>query len=489
MKCTTILALVATIIASAEGIHLRKRTDGAPRVVGMETQRKTVSQPHKRDQLRRRGTVTATLDNEETLYFINATLGTPAQPLRLHLDTGSSDMWVNTAGSAQCSQKTRPCDLAGTYDANSSSTYEYVGSWFNISYVDGSGAAGDYATDTISVGGATLAGLQFGVGYSSSSAQGILGVGYPVGEVQVGRAGLPAYDNLPARMASSGATASPAFSLWLDDLAAGTGQVLFGGVDAARFAGPLRTLPVQRVGSLYAEFLVTLTGVSLGARPVAEGQALPVLLDSGSSLTYLPDSMAEAIYEEVSAQYDSAEGVAYVACSLASSSSDAVAFNFTSPVISVPMSELVLDVYASSSSSSGGGRRPRLADGRTEACLFGIAPAGGGAAVLGDTFLRSAYVVYDPGNDEVSLAQTRFGVAAGVSDVLEIGGAGAAAVPGATAVADPVAATGVGEATSTEGGLGLLSSGAAPGRGVGGGCGAGVAGLVAAVLGVGVVIF
>ncbi|ROW12322.1 hypothetical protein VMCG_00795 [Cytospora schulzeri] len=502
MKCTTLLALVATtMITSVEGINLRKRTDGAPRVVGMETQRKTVTNPHKRDQLRRRGTVTATLDNEETLYFVNATLGTPAQSLRLHLDTGSSDLWVNTPSSTQCSQESRPCDFSGTYDANSSSTYEYVGSWFNISYVDGSGAIGDYVTDTMSVGGVTLDDFQFGVGYTSSSSQGILGIGYTVNEVQVGRAQLSAYDNLPARMASSGNIASNAYSLWLNDLDANTGQILFGGVDTEQFTGSLYTLPVQREGSLYAEFLITLTGVSLleggddtddtdtTTTVIAEDQALPVLLDSGSSLTYLPDSMVEAIYKKVSAHYDSTEGVGYVACNLgrAGASSMSVDFNFTQPVISVGMDELVMDVYTSA------GKRPRFTDG-TEACLFGIAPAGEGSAVLGDTFLRSAYVVYDLDNDEISLAQTNFN-ATGSSNVLEIGsgdGDGDGAVPSATEVADPVVATGIGEATSTEGGLDLLS-GAVSGRGGGGlgfgvGCG-GWAALVACALGVGVVIF
>lgn len=479
MKCTTVLALLATLITSTEGINLQKRVDGAPRVVGMETQRKTTTQqPHKRDQLRRRGTVTATLDNEETLYFINATLGTPAQSLRLHLDTGSSDLWVNTASSTQCSQTSKPCDFAGTYDANSSSTYEFVGSWFNISYVDGSGAAGDYVTDTIAVGGTSLSDFQFGVGYTSSSSQGILGLGYPVNEVQVGRAQLSSYDNLPARLASDGTIASNAFSLWLNDLDAGTGQILFGGVDAARFEGELHTLPVQREGSLYAEFLITLTGVSLGDTAVAQDQALAVLLDSGSSLTYLPDSVTEAIYDQVSAHYDSSEGVAYVACDLATSSLGPLGFNFTSPVINVTMAELVLDVYTTS------GKRPRLSGG-AEACLFGIAPAGEGSSVLGDTFLRSAYVVYDLDNDEISLAQTVFNVTSGASDVLEIG-SGDGAVPSATAVADPVAATGIGAATSTEGGLGLLSGSAAGARPAVSGL---VASLVAVVMGVCVVMF
>ncbi|ROW17444.1 hypothetical protein VPNG_00946 [Cytospora leucostoma] len=479
MKCTTILALLGAIIASVEGIQLRKRTGGAPRVMSLETQRKPVTSPHKRDQLRRRGTVTASLDNEETLYFINASLGTPAQSLRLHLDTGSSDLWVNTNSSALCSQNSQPCAFAGTYNANSSSTYEYLGSWFNISYVDGSGASGDYVTDKITVGGTTLTDFQFGIGYTSTTSQGILGLGYPVNEVQVGRAQLSSYDNLPAKLASDGAIASSAYSLWLNDLDANTGQILFGGVDTKQFTGELYTLPVQPEGSIYAEFLITLTGVSLGDDTIAKNQALPVLLDSGSSLTYLPDAMVETIYDKVSAEYDSSEGAAFIACSAATDGADmSLNFNFTEPVISVSMSELVLDLYTTS------GKRPTFSDG-TEACLFGIAPAGSGTMVLGDTFLRSAYVVYDLANNEISLAQTNFN--ATESNVVEIG-SGSGSVPSSTEVANAVAATGIGNATPTLGGLGLTSSGAASGaRSVG--VEPLVAVVVAFVLGLGVAVF
>lgn len=476
MKCTTVLALWASIISTTEGLALRSKSNReAPRVVSMQTQRRTVAQPHKRDQLRRRGTITASLDNEETLYFINATLGTPAQSIRLHLDTGSSDLWVNTDTSALCTGSSKPCAFAGTYNANASSTYKYVGSWFNISYVDGSASSGDYVTDTMTIGGTTISDLQFGIGYKSSSAQGILGIGYTANEVQVGRAGLSPYNNLPAKMAADGKIKSNAYSLWLNDLDSNTGSILFGGVDTEQFEGELKTLPIQAEGAVYAEFLITLTGLSMGDTVIASNQALPVLLDSGSSLTYLPDAMVETIYDAVSAQYDSGDGAAYIACS-AAKSNDTMRFNFTEPVIAVAMNELVLDLVTAS------GRRPTFSDG-TEACLFGIAPAGTGTHVLGDTFLRSAYVVYDLANNEISLAQTTFNST--THNVLEIG-TGSSAVPSATSVANAVAATGIGQASSTTGDFGV-SNGAQAGF-TGASRAAAVTAAVAGAFGMGVTL-
>lgn len=337
---------------------------------------------------------------------------------------------MNSATSTECTSTGSPCKYAGTYSANDSSTYAYVASDFNISYVDGSGASGDYVTDTFSIGGTTLPKLQFGIGYTSSSSQGILGIGYEINEVQVGRAGKAAYANLPAQMVSDGLIQSNAYSLWLNDLDASTGSILFGGVDTEKYSGSLDTLPVQKESGYFAEFLVTLTGITIGSVTVASNQALAVLLDSGTSLTYLPDSMAEAIYEQVSAQYDSSQGAAYVPCSLASNTTT-LDFTFSTPTISVSMSELVIPVTTTN------GRTLTFTDG-TAACLFGIAPAGSSTSVLGDTFMRSAYLVYDLANNEISMAQTVFNTTA--TNVLEIT-TGTTAVPDATLVANAATAS------------------------------------------------
>ncbi|KAF2968893.1 hypothetical protein GQX73_g4694 [Xylaria multiplex] len=450
--CALVAGLAYFTVAHARNIPGNVRQPQR-KVVNLSTQRKTVSNPVQRDRLRRRAssTIEAALDNEETLYFVNATIGTPSQSLRLHLDTGSSDLWVNTPGSAFCTQRSDPCEFAGSYVANDSSTYEYVGDWFNISYVDGSGASGDYVSDTITIGGSKLDRLQFGIGYTSSSSQGILGIGYPSNEVQVGRAGKDAYDNLPAALVTAGQISRNAYSLWLNDLDASRGSILFGGVDAAQYTGSLHTLPIQENRGVYSEFLITMTALALGGETIADNQALAVLLDSGSSLTYLPDDMVESIYEQVGAQYDSAAGAAYVACSLESNSST-LDFTFSSPKISVQMKELVLDLVTSS------GRRPTFTNG-VEACLFGIAPAGSGTNVLGDTFLRSAYVVYDIDNNQISLAQTSFN--ATKSDISEI--PTGTSIPGATVVSNSVTATSGVVRTDGNGnaGLGDTGSGAA----------------------------
>ncbi|KAL8414783.1 hypothetical protein RB594_005840 [Gaeumannomyces avenae] len=435
---TCIAAATALLWTATEATSIPRRRSGtpAPKVLGISTERRAISDPLGHDRIRRRGTVEASLSNQETLYFANLTIGTPPQSLRLHVDTGSSDLWVNSASSVLCLSSSKPCNFAGTYTANSSSSYEYISSIFNISYVDGSGAQGDYVSDVVTVGSTRVDRLQFGIGYTSTSTQGILGIGYELNEVQVGRAGLKPYRNLPTRLVEQGVISSPAYSLWLNDLQATTGNILFGGVDTEKFQPPLYTVPMQQNGGIFAEFLITLTSVQYksgeATQAMGENMALAVLLDSGSSLTYLPDAVVQRIYQAVGAQFDSNEGATYVPCSLADDRTRMLNFTFSSPVtISVPMSELVLELVTSS------GRRPSFRNGGA-ACLFGIASAGQGTNVLGDTFLRSAYVVYDLENHAVSLAQSKLNVAR--SNIVEIG-KGQGAVPSATAVQNPVAAT------------------------------------------------
>ncbi|KAF2016600.1 candidapepsin-4 precursor [Aaosphaeria arxii CBS 175.79] len=421
------LIFAVELFASVEGFKLVAREN--PRVLGLDIQRRHVSNPLHHDRLRRRQkTVQQTLDNLETLYFANASLGTPAQDLRLHIDTGSSDLWANAASSQLCTSRGNPCSESGTYDANSSSTYEYVNSVFNISYVDGSGAVGDYAKDNFNFGGKTVQGLQFGIGYDSSSAEGILGIGYTTNEVQVNRAGLQAYPNLPQALADSGDINTNAYSLWLNDLDASTGNILFGGVDTDKYEGTLGRLPIiQERGGIYAEFIIALTGLGQNGKAgsLFQNQAIPVLLDSGSSLMYLPNSIANSLYTAFNAQYDQRQGAAIVDCNLANQEGS-LDFTFSGPTISVPLNELVITI---------GYQRGE------PVCILGIGPADNSLCVLGDTFLRSAYVVYDLDNNEIALAQTKFNVSQSSIKEIQSGDDG---IPQASLVPNAVSSVAVG---------------------------------------------
>lgn len=351
-------------------------------------------------------------------------MGTPGQNVELFVDTGSSDLWVNNPSSRLCTSRGNPCSQTGSYDPNKSSTSKLVSQNFNISYADGSGASGDYMTDTLQLQGQTVQNMQFGIGLVSSTPQNILGIGYVTNEAQSANEGDPTYPNLPAKLVADGTIAANAYSLWLNDLEANTGSLLFGGVDQDKYEGELVTMPVQKIAGGFFEFFVTLTGVQWGSNTLGKDMALAVLLDSGSTLSYLPTNIVADIYNQLNVAFDRNSGTGYVRCNAANKDVQ-LKLSFSNPLtITIPMDELVINL---------GDNNMQFDDG-TPACLFGIAPAQSGTHVLGDTFLRSAYVVYDLDNNEISMAQTKFNVS--TSNIVEIKDA----VPKASDASSKVAA-------------------------------------------------
>ena len=164
-----------------------------------------------RDRMHRRQ-LAQPLDNFESLYFANITLGTPPQSLRVHVDTGSSDLWCNSDQSYLCRSRFRNCEVSGTYNPNASTTSKFVNDDFQISYQDGTGAFGDYVIDTIGIAGERIPNLQFGLGARSTSTEGVLGIGYPINEVQVNLGQGDPYPNLPQLMVRRGLIETNAYS-------------------------------------------------------------------------------------------------------------------------------------------------------------------------------------------------------------------------------------------------------------------------------------
>ena len=279
---------------------------------------------------------------------------------------------------------------------------------FHISYADKEFSKGDYATETFGVGDAQIEGLQFGIGLETTSSEGIMGIGYNTNEVQVDWLGRDPYPNLVDLMVKQGYINSRAYSLWLNDLDADAGEILFGGIDTAKYKGKLHTVPIaiRKGKSAPSEFMITLTGMGL-TNNANQSMSLtdstfqiPVLLDSGTTYTYVPTSVYQSLASEIGVQYVS--GTSVVACSLRDYDGT-VDLDFSGFQINVPFNELVVDAFDVNGD-------PISFDDGEQLCFFGIFPetSSDGTYVLGDTFLRSAYVVYDLDNAEISLANVHF---------------------------------------------------------------------------------
>ncbi|ROV93273.1 hypothetical protein VSDG_06913 [Cytospora chrysosperma] len=350
-------------------------------------------------------------------YFATCAVGTPSQNMTMQLDTGSSDIWVPWSSALLCEEY--ECSL-GTFNPDNSSTYKDAGKGeFQIAYVDGSYSKGDYFTDTFDIAGATISNVTMGLGKSTTIAYGLVGVGYKVNEAIVGTEDSvsAAYPNLPVVMVNEGLIATNAYSLWLNDLDSSTGSILFGGIDTEKYTGNLTKINIIQdpETQLYDSFLVQLTSiqaVSSSGTDELTSRDFPVevVLDSGTTLTYIPTDLAEQVWTEVGAVYLAEVGMAVLPCSM-QVSQGSFSFGFSGsqgPRISVTMDELVLDLVTS-------GPAPTFSAGQyegEEACAFGIQNSSSDPFLLGDTFLRSAYVVYDLVNNQIGMAQTDFNATA-----------------------------------------------------------------------------
>ena len=407
MGKSTGFLLVATGLLSS--IHSTWASP-APGVVGYNFERRLVD-VSKAPHLARRqsGTVLSSLTNEILLYFINVTVGTPPQPFSLQLDTGSSDLWFPADNADVCQQDMSNCPV-GTYDASASSTFEQLDlPEFQISYVDGTQISGVYLSDVLNIGDTELTNMTMAAALEANTrGVGVMGVGFQSGESSAFIRNNFTYPNVINVLKDQGYINALAYSLWLDDLESSTGSILFGGVDTNKFHGDLISLPVQidsQSGGI-TSFTVAWTGlVASGGGQVTDlspKEPQPAIFDCGATLTLLPDDIVDNIFNGVGVLTDPSYGNV-VRCSLAD---DDLTFSFrfggqNGPIVNVSLSEYVTPLLTTD------GSQPTFDNG-DPACTFAMRAAGSDPLLFGDSFLRSAYVVYDLENQQVAIAQTNF---------------------------------------------------------------------------------
>lgn len=229
--------------------------------------------------------------------------------------------------------------------------------------------------------------------------------------------------------------------------------------------------------------------------------AEPALLDSGTTLSIIPEQIYTELADFFQVQEDQS-GNAIVDCATLDKADGTLDFQFggsKGPVVKVPFGEFALPAITTT------GQWATFSDG-SYMCVLGLEPQSSqDPVILGDTFLRSAYVVYDLDNMEISLAQTVFNatdsniveiskskpVASVVSGVVVTQTATAGVVPGeggsggsggsiATAFATSTAAA---EATNTLGNIGDVPTSTAAATSSSGGGGGGNAGATVHVPG------
>ena len=224
---------------------------------------------------------------------------------------------------------------------------------------------------------------------------------------------------------------------------ASTGSVLFGGIDTDKYTGNLISVEIypselQNGQSVFTSFTVAFTSLSATSdsgtdQLTPSNYAEAAILDSGTTITLLPDDVAQTVFEEFGAEVSEELGAVVVPCALANKTGS-LTYEFGGtggPKIAVDVSQLVLPLTLPN------GNVPKYSNGAT-ACQLGIQAAGDLPVLFGDTFLRSAYVVYDLDNNRIALAQTDFNSTG--SNVVAFA-SGGAAIPSASSAPNEAAIT------------------------------------------------
>ncbi|KAL8287594.1 hypothetical protein RQP46_003452 [Phenoliferia psychrophenolica] len=295
-------------------------------------------------------------------YYGMINIGTPAQSMAVDFDTGSSD--------ASPRPSPRPPE-------STSSTYSSAGTAFAIVYGSGT-VSGKVASETVSVANLTVVGQGFAdittcsAQFQGSSAGGILGLAFPA----LARSGkMPFVSNLVAQNALD----TNLFGFFLSRGGASGSTLTIGALDATHYTGTIQYTPVTQ-----QTYWKVAAASSVGGQAV--GSSYPAAIDTGTTLIYIPQSAATAVYAAIpgavmSAAYSSSGSDVYTyPCNYAGP----IAFTFAglNSTFAVDPRDFNLG-YASTISQT---------------CVGGIIGSsfsdGQPLAIIGDEFLKSWYSVY-----------------------------------------------------------------------------------------------
>nr|ACL68086.1 syncephapepsin precursor [Syncephalastrum racemosum] len=319
------------------------------------------------------GSVPMTDVDYDVEYYATVSVGTPAQSIKLDFDTGSSDLWFSSTLCSSCGSK--------SFDPTKSSTYKKVGKSWQISYGDGSSASGITATDNVELGGLTITGQTIELAtresssFSTGAIDGILGLGFDTIATVAGT--KTPVDNL----ISQNLISKPIFGVWLGKQSeGGGGEYVFGGYNTDHIDGSLTTVKVDNSQGWYG---VTVSGLKVGSKSVAS--SFDGILDTGTTLLIFDRSTASQVARAYGAS-DNGDGTYTISCD--QSKLQPLALTMGGKDFFVPADSLI---YVKQGSQ----------------CIAGFGYSSMDFAIIGDTFLKNNYVVFNQEVPEVQIAPSK----------------------------------------------------------------------------------
>ncbi|XP_069697358.1 pepsin A-like [Periplaneta americana] len=283
-------------------------------------------------------------------YVATIELGTPGQPIRVVLDTGSSDLWVP---SSELCDSGYDCNLHHVFYPTKSKSFQQEDQPFSIQY--GSGPVqGVCSSDVLQIPGLSPMKITFGLVTGEgegilfdNTTDGILGLSY------LYRSTISPSGDL------TNCINQPLFSFYIGQ---DGGEVIFGGMDSKYYHGDITYVPLLSTSL----FPVSVPSLSIGDQTITNDVGIAIVDTGTTSLVVSPE--AYYLISSIMQDYQCGEG----------------APNLTFLINNIPFpleSKFLFD----------------------ENCNLQVTAADQ-TWILGLPFLRQYYSVFDMGNKQVGFA-------------------------------------------------------------------------------------
>lgn len=347
------------------------------------------------DQAKRRkrqNAISLVNSQADSSYLGTIQIGTPAQTFTISLDTGSSDLWVV---SSQCGKS---CDTSTVFNEQASSTFEESTDTTPVELQYGSGeASGPVVRDTVTFAGYTVDPQIFidvttlGSGLTSdNTVSGLIGLAWPA---------LSASSSTPFvnALVSANKLSSPMMSFFLsryvdDPTASATepgGFFTLGGTNSSLFTGNIEYHNIQQIQGTNAYWTLAMSSLKVNGAALNLGSENQAIVDTGTSLMGGPQDLVSSIFASIpgsAAGTGSLEGLYTYPCS----PTVTISVNFGGQDWEISSDDFQIQQVGSNT------------------CVAALMPIslGDGAPswILGDTFLKNVYSVFNYNPAQVGFA-------------------------------------------------------------------------------------
>ncbi|RDW91243.1 hypothetical protein BP5796_02408 [Coleophoma crateriformis] len=353
----------------------------------------------KKDSSGQTGEVSADDQQNDSEYLCEVSIGTPAQTVLLDFDTGSSDLWI---WSTELPASVKSQGTGHTiFDPSKSSTYKkQSGSTWKISYGDSSSASGDVGTDNVTIGGLTIKNQaielakQMSAQFVQGAGDGLLGLAWgSINTVTPTQVKTPV-ENMIAQtdIPKSAELFTANLGSWRDANEPDKGQSFytFGYIDQEVVKASGEDIYYTPVDNSQGFWMFDSTSATVNGKTIDQS-GNTAIADTGTTLALVADTTCEAIYAAIpGSTYDQTNQGYVFPSSTTADKLPVVTFAVGGKQFTVQKEDL------------------GFADAGNGMVYGGIQSRGSMTFdILGDTFLKGIYAVFDQGNVQFGAVQRK----------------------------------------------------------------------------------